>query len=153
MRYKILLLLVFSLIPIIINGQTQEATTSYGKEVILNADGTWKYTEVKNDSRMTGGTGSGSENSGNSYAFQGREIQKLPKPKYNYQETGSVVVEVSVDRTGKVIQAVPGIKGSTTLDVSLLNAAKDAAMEAIFEAKQDAPAIQKGTITYNFILK
>jgi hypothetical protein len=31
--------------------------------------------------------------------------------------------------------------------------AKEAAMKASFEVKQDAPAIQKGSITYNFILK
>jgi outer membrane biosynthesis protein TonB len=62
-------------------------------------------------------------------------------------------VEVSVDREGKVIQAIPGSKGSTTLDEYLLKAAKDAALEARFEAKPDAPAVQKGSITYNFILK
>jgi outer membrane biosynthesis protein TonB len=63
------------------------------------------------------------------------------------------VVEVSVDRSGKVIQAVPGSKGSTTLDEYLLKVAKEAAIEARFEAKPEAPAVQKGTITYNFILK
>jgi len=60
---------------------------------------------------------------------------------------------VSVDRSGKVIKATPGVKGSTTLDEYLLKVAKDAALEASFEVKQDAPRIQKGTITYNFILK
>ena len=45
MKNNILLVLLFFLIPIIINGQTQEATTSDGKKVILNADGTWKYAE------------------------------------------------------------------------------------------------------------
>jgi outer membrane biosynthesis protein TonB len=62
-------------------------------------------------------------------------------------------VEVSVDRSGKVIQAVPGIKGSNTLDEYLLRVAKEAALEAQFEAKPDAPAVQKGSITYNFVLK
>ncbi len=63
------------------------------------------------------------------------------------------MVEVTVDRSGKVTQAVPGIKGSSTLDEYLLKVAKDAAMKASFEAKPDAPLFQKGTITYNFILK
>ena len=48
---------------------------------------------------------------------------------YDYQEEGKVVVEVSVDRSGKVIQARPGIKGSTTLDDYLLNVAKEAALK------------------------
>jgi TonB family protein len=64
-----------------------------------------------------------------------------------------VVVEVSVDRNGKVIQAVAGIKGSNTLDDYLLRVAKEAAMKATFDPKPDAPVIQKGTITYKFVLK
>jgi len=99
------------------------------------------------------GEGSGLGDKGISYELQGRGFQKLPKPKYDYQGEGKVVVEVSVDRSGKVIQAVPGIKGSTTLDEYLLKVAKDAAMEASFDSKPDAPLFQKGKITYNFILK
>jgi outer membrane biosynthesis protein TonB len=97
------------------------------------------------------GTGTGAK--GISYDLQGRGFQALPSPKYEYQGEGRVVVEVSVDRSGKVVQATPGTKGSTTLDEYLLRVAKEAALGARFEVKQDAPAIQKGTITYNFILK
>jgi hypothetical protein len=176
MKKNILLVLLFFLIPIIINGQTQEATTPYGKKVILNADGTWKYAEVattsdgkkiilnadgtwkysedKIDPGMTGGTrDTGTSGKGISFQLQGRGFHKLPPPRYDYQGEGRIVVEVSVDRSGKVIQAIPGIKGSTTLDEYLMNVAKEAAMEASFDAKPDAPAVQKGTITYNFILK
>jgi outer membrane biosynthesis protein TonB len=99
------------------------------------------------------GTGSGLGDKGISYDLKGRGFQRLPPPKYDYQGEGRVVVEVSVDRSGKVVQANPGTKGSTTLDEYLLKVAKDAALEARFEVKQDAPVIQKGTITYNFILK
>ncbi len=104
------------------------------------------------DSKVRGeGTGLGDK--GISYDLQGRGFQSLPPPKYDYQGEGRVVVEVSVDRSGKVTQAVPGIKGSTTLDEYLLKVSKEAALQARFEAKPDAPVIQKGTITYNFILK
>jgi colicin import membrane protein len=99
------------------------------------------------------GTGGPGGQGGISYSLQGRGFQKLPPPRYDYQGEGRVVVEVSVDRSGKVVQATPGTKGSTTLDEYLLKVAKEAALEARFEVKQDAPAIQKGTITYNFILK
>ncbi len=64
-----------------------------------------------------------------------------------------MVVEVSVDRSGKVVQAIPGFRGSTTLDENLLKVAKEAALKATFEPKPDAPAVQKGTITYNFVLR
>jgi colicin import membrane protein len=99
------------------------------------------------------GTGSGNGNKSVSYDLGGRGFAALPQPKYDYQGEGRVVVEVSVDRSGKVVQATPGTKGSTTLDEYLLKVAKEAAMEARFETKADAPVIQKGTITYNFKLK
>ncbi len=99
------------------------------------------------------GEGSGTGDKGVSYNLEGRGFQSLPTPAYDYQGEGRVVVEVSVDRTGRVIQATPGIKGSTTLDEYLLKVAREAAMRAKFDSKPDAPVIQKGTITYNFILK
>jgi colicin import membrane protein len=99
------------------------------------------------------GEGSGLGTQGISYFLEGRKFQSLPEPQYKYQEEGKVVVEVSVDRSGKVIQARPGMAGSTTLDDYLINVAKEAALKARFEAKSDAPVVQKGTITYNFKLK
>lgn len=100
-----------------------------------------------------GDKGTGTGDKGISYSLQGRGVMALPKPRYDYQRDGIVVVEVSVDRSGRVVAANPGIKGSTTLNEDLLKVAKEAAMKASFEVKQDAPPIQKGTITYNFILK
>lgn len=109
--------------------------------------------KVRGTGSGLGDKGSGTGDKGISYNLQGRGFQALPSPKYDYQGEGRVVVEVSVDRAGKVVQAIPGTKGSTTLDEYLLRVAKEAALAARFEVKQDAPAIQKGTITYNFILK
>ncbi len=99
------------------------------------------------------GDGSGLGNQGISYSLVGRGVQSLPVPEYKLQESGKVVVEVSVDRSGKVIQANPGAKGSTTLNADLLRVAKEAALKSRFEPKTDAPAVQKGTITYNFVLR
>ncbi len=104
------------------------------------------------DSKVRG-DGSGLGDKGISYNLQGRGYQSLPSPKYDYQEEGIVVVEVSVDPSGKVTQAVPGVKGSTTLNDNLLRVAREAAMQARFDPKPDAPAIQKGSISYKFILK
>jgi colicin import membrane protein len=98
--------------------------------------------------------GGGTGDKGPSYNLEGRSVKgTLPLPKYELQHDGIVVVEVSVDRAGKVVQATPGIKGSNTLDEYLLRVAKEAALKATFEVKQDAPAIQKGSITYNFKFK
>ena len=131
---------------------SKNAGTSSTSEGIAGGTGNQGDPRGSVDSNVRG-EGSGLGDKGISYDLQGRGFQKLPKPKYDYQGEGRVVVEVSVDRSGKVISAVPGIKGSTTLDEYLLKVAKEAAMEASFEAKPDAPLFQKGSITYNFILK
>jgi colicin import membrane protein len=98
------------------------------------------------------GEGSGLGNKGVSYDLGGRGVTKLLEPKYDYQEEGKVVVEISVDRSGKVTQAIPGVKGSTTLNESLLRIAKEAALGTTFKPDQNAPLFQKGSIIYTFKL-
>jgi TonB family protein len=90
---------------------------------------------------------------GVSFSLSGRNPQSLPKPAFDYQEEGKVVVEITVDREGNVTDAVPGVKGSTTLNSYLLNEAKKAALRSKFDRKPDAPAYQKGTVTYHFKLR
>lgn len=109
--------------------------------------------KVRGEGGGLGTSGTGTGDKGPSYQLQGRGSQKLPSPKYDYQGDGIVVVEVSVDRSGKVTQAKPGVKGSTTLDEYLLKVAKEAALQAQFDPKPDAPPTQIGQITYNFKLK
>ena len=94
-----------------------------------------------------------SGNNGINYSLEGRNPESLPKPEYNYQIEGKVVVEITVDKYGNVTDANPGVKGSTTLEATLLAAAKKAALKAKFDRKPDAPAYQKGTITYYFRLQ
>ncbi len=62
----------------------------------------------------------------------------LKKPEFNIQKEGIVVVEITVDRNGKVISATPGAKGSTLVDNTLYAAAKKAALESAFNVKSDA---------------
>jgi len=99
------------------------------------------------------GDGSGTGTEGVSFDLAGRQARSLPKPKYDIQEEGKVVVEVTVDRNGNVTKATPGVKGTTTLNEYFLRVAREAAMTAKFNRKPDAPVIQKGTITYHFILR
>lgn len=101
----------------------------------------------------TYGPGGGPGNGTISYSLGDRRFQSLPVPKYEYQVEGTVVVEISVDRAGSVTKAVAGVKGSTTLDGDLLKVAHDAAMKAKFDSSNDAPLLQKGSITYIFKLK
>jgi len=87
------------------------------------------------------------------FTLEGRNPESLPKPEYQYQVEGKVVVEITVDKQGNVTKAEAGMKGSTTLNDKLLRAARKAALNAKFDPKPDAPAYQKGTITYYFRLQ
>lgn len=97
-------------------------------------------------------SGSGLGNKGVSYSLNGRSSTSIPKPQYNLQESGKVVVEITVDKTGKVVSARPGMPGSTTSNATLFEAAKKAALKAKFNSDSNAPAYQQGTITYHFQL-
>lgn len=89
---------------------------------------------------------------GISFNLVGRSSVSLPKPTYPGQEEGTVVVSVTVDKYGNVTNAEPGVRGSTSLNSGLLNAAKNAALSAKFDKNPNAPALQTGTITYKFVL-
>ena len=86
--------------------------------------------------------------------LKGRTLNgTLPKPSYPVQANGTVVVEIWVDNYGTVQKAIAGAEGTTVTDKDLWNAARKAAMGASFNMSADAPAMQKGTITYIFKLK
>lgn len=101
----------------------------------------------------SGGNGPGGEGNGPRYSLAGRKANSLPVPRSSFQEDGKVVVEITVDRNGNVINAKPGVKGSTTSNSNLLEIARKAALQAKFNSSSDSPEEQKGTIVYNFILK
>ncbi len=83
----------------------------------------------------------------------GRSVNgTLPKPAYAVQESGKVVVDIWVDQYGTVQKAVAGADGTTVTDKTLWQAARKAALGAHFNMSADAPALQKGTITYIFKL-
>ena len=84
----------------------------------------------------------------------GRSINgTLPRPSYNVQASGKVVVQIWVDNYGQVQKAVAGVEGTTVSDQTLWQAARKAALGAHFNMSADAPALQEGTITYIFNLK
>lgn len=80
-------------------------------------------------------------------------IGTLPKPVYKNQEAGKVVVSIIVDQNGSVVKATAGAEGTTVTNAELWAAARNAAMNAHFNKKVDAPARQEGTITYIFTLE
>lgn len=126
--------------------------TSTGSEGVAGGTGNQgsKFGSVDSKNHANGD----SRGNGNvSFSLSGRNPLRLPHPDYNYQTEGKVVVEITVDKQGKVTKAVAGVRGSTTLDERLLEAAERAAKLATFDVSANAPAYQKGSITYHFMLR
>ena len=126
------------------SGQSQGVTYPGGNQGVPTGDpnaGTYGQ----------GGRGSGTSGSGISYSLSGRTATSTPKPNYPGREEGTVVVKITVDQSGRVTQAEPGQRGTTTLNPDLHDAAKRAALQARFNVDNNAPAFQTGTITYRFI--
>jgi len=98
------------------------------------------------------GTGVGNGNgSGTSVDLKDRKTIYLPKPVYDSDEQGKVVVAITVDKTGKVTKAIAGAKGTTVTDKTLWKQSEQAAYKAKFNSKSTAAIEQKGTISYIFL--
>ena len=100
-------------------------------------------------SKYYGNTGSGT---GGNYNLAGRKALSTPKKQPDCQEEGVVVVRITVAKNGKVVSAIPGVKGSTNTEPCLLKPAKEAALSTIWNSDGAAPEIQTGTIIYKFSL-
>ncbi len=94
-------------------------------------------------------SGNGGGN-GSDFSLAGRSNVTLPKPQYNSNQQGRVVVRIWVDQQGRVTRAEYEPKGSSTSDGDLVAKAIAAARKARFNADASAPDEQKGTITYIF---
>ena len=86
------------------------------------------------------------------YNLAGREALLKPKEQPNCEEEGIVVVSIEVDKEGKVIKAVSGVKGTTNTANCLLKPAREAALKTTWNADPNSPTKQKGTIIYKFSL-
>lgn len=95
----------------------------------------------------------GGNGNGISFSLSGRGQVSIPKPDYNTQEEGKVVVSIIVNRKGEVVKATAGARGTTTTSSTLLEKAEQAAYKARFTKSPSAPEQQRGTITYVFVLE
>ena len=97
------------------------------------------------------GTGIGTE--GISFDLSGRRpIGSLPRPQYDTDAQGIVIVEITVDADGKVQSAAFRPQGSTTQNSRLVDSALRAARQARFTPNENN-VLQTGTITYVFRLQ
>lgn len=84
-----------------------------------------------------------------SYNLAGRNPIYFEIPAYLCEGGGKVIVDIEVNRSGRIIKAKINQTKSVT-DHCLEEMAVWAAKLSEFDAKNDAPEIQKGTITYIF---
>jgi hypothetical protein len=84
------------------------------------------------------------------YYLENRYHVSLPVPVYLAQGGGKVIVDIVVDREGRVVEAEPrsnqGIR-----DEQIYIYAVTAASRTIFNKDISAPILQKGTIHYTFV--
>ncbi len=113
-----------------------------------------KISETLKAGHSQGNTKVGKTNVTPNAHLKGRNtLGVIAKPAYAVQESGTVVVDIWVDNYGTVKKAIISATGNTVNNESLWAAARAAAMNTHFNVDADAPALQKGTITYKFELK
>ena len=98
------------------------------------------------------GNGAGGGGGSGDYQLGNRKPISRPKPNYICDEEGLVVVSIEVNVSGKVINATPGVKGSTNTAACLLSQAKEAALNTTWQPDSNAPSKQIGVIKYRFSL-
>ena len=95
----------------------------------------------------------GSGTGGSDFGLNGRKgTPSKNVVKQDCNEEGRVVVKITVDRSGKVIKAEPGIKGTTNSASCLLEPAQKTAMSYKWPADTNAPSQQVGFIVIDFSL-
>ncbi len=97
-----------------------------------------------------GAPGSGSGTGG--YGLSGRSLVSKGKVQQDCNEEGRVVVKIVVDRNGKVVNATPGVKGTTNNHPCLLEPAKKTAFLHKWNLDSKAPSQQIGFVVVNFKL-
>ncbi|WP_142783972.1 energy transducer TonB [Changchengzhania lutea] len=97
-----------------------------------------------------GGAGTGTGGVG--YGLNGRGRASYQTLKQDCNESGMVIVKIIVNQNGNVVEAVPGVKGTTNTSQCLLTPAKKIALSHKWPADSKAPAKQIGFVKVNFKL-
>ncbi len=134
----------------ILNGKQTDGTAGQGEG---NDSAAGDKGDPTGDPNATSyyGQGKGLDGDGN-YRLGGRKALNKKKYVQDCNESGTVVVEIKVNREGQVVRATPGVKGTTNTSSCLLDPARRAAQETRFNADEKAPSVQTGYIIYEFRL-
>tara|TARA_B100001250_G_scaffold159120_1_gene136659 strand:+ start:112 stop:828 length:717 start_codon:yes stop_codon:yes gene_type:complete len=86
------------------------------------------------------------------YGLNGRSLKSSGKVIQDCNQEGIVVVRITVNRNGDVIDADPGVKGTTNMDSCLLQPALKTALLHQWYPDENAPERQIGFVVINFKL-
>ncbi|RZK81713.1 MAG: energy transducer TonB [Pedobacter sp.] len=82
-----------------------------------------------------------------------RKFTNLVTPQDDGQKTGKIAVRIKINKEGIVIDATPGVKGTTLSDKELWQKCKNAVMGARLTQSDSAPDVQIGVVVFNFKVK
>ena len=127
---------------------------AFGKGAQMGSKGATKGTGVQGSPTGNSSEGATAGTGGyGTFNLGGRSIGEggLPRPVYNVQDEGKVVVTITVNPAGQVIGTSIN-RQTNTVNPALRKAAEDAAKKARFNTVSGL-SNQTGTITYYFNLK
>lgn len=134
-----------NLVSNLVNNQDAEGESDTDDTIIQNqgiVEGD-PYANTYYDDENSRGAGRSHGLNGRSLIDRGKQVQKC-------NEQGIVVVRISVDKTGRVVEALPLAKGSTNLHPCLREPAIKTAMLHRWNEDPKAPSKQLGYIVVEF---
>ena len=135
------------------NNETDDFLTSSGGQGSINSSTKTKKRTLDSDGKNTSEeivkNNVANNNSSISYSLKDRLHRRLPNPIYTCSKRGKVVINITVDTSGNVIDASFNQASSTTKNGCLVGNAIAYAKKAKFE-KNTLKKEQIGTITYLF---
>ena len=154
------------------SGNKTPAVENSPKAVFIGVKGTSKDNSDNNDdfnksNSLTGGNGNGTGNQngvgegtgkheghgsgsgvGIGSGLHGRRIMKTPSFQEEFNENAKVIVNITVDKNGKVIAAEINPRGTTTANATIRNIARKKAFELTFNLGNEEE--QTGSVNFNF---
>lgn len=85
--------------------------------------------------------------------FPLRKFTNLVMPQDDGEQMGKIAVRIRVDKDGKVLEATPGVKGTTLNNRELWQKCKIAIIAAKLTTSAAAPSVQTGVVVFNFRIR
>ena len=104
------------------------------------------------NSKSYTGSGNGGGN-GIALNLSGRKFISLPRIQDDGQTSGKITVDISVDKTGTIVTAKAGGRGTTISNANLWDKCERAVLGCKLNAISSGPEIQAGSVIFTFILE